>query len=360
MHSAKESLGERSCEDRKVSAKNLPPEIRRLILSSLELESLKSLVKTSRLFYQQYTFDRVYILRKCLQKTLGFISIEACAVYYSGLESFTTTRGKNQVKDFLDSYVKRLSRDKASTFNGDLTNDEVIGIVKMYFSVIRPLQKHFTEWALANLAKENKIIQFCSDSDELCKPPSRSEELRMLRALYRFQLLCNLFGRGPHILKRPPTITSDFSDMLNIFFCIFEPWEVEEIGCIYFFAEQKFDQIFDAMPLDIYKETFQLQVSPTDKDTFDLDSRGQFYILALFICARACAHISNLTLNASLMLALSAVAMGAAIEPEHKPLPRDESIEDAKSALQSRAESEPAHVLEPRKCNPDGEACRYQ
>ncbi|KAK2733435.1 hypothetical protein FQN57_002131 [Myotisia sp. PD_48] len=227
----------------------LPPEIRLLVFANLGLDSLKSLVRASLIFHEQYSSDRIYILRKCLQNTLGVIGIDACAAYRAGTESFARTRNEVQIENFLDTYMKRLFSGNPN-FTGDLTNDEILDFVKIHFSTTRPLLIHFTEWALANLANADSKTQI--STKKFCRLLlSRSEELRILRGLYRFQLFCNLFGCGPHIIE-PPFIDFHFGEIFNIFFHKFEPWETEEVGCIYIFAEQKFDQIFKTLPADTH------------------------------------------------------------------------------------------------------------
>lgn len=66
---------------------------------------------------------------------------------------------------------------------------------------------------------------------------SMTEKARLVRALYRFQLHCNLFGVG-HYFSRKVRLTLDFDaeDILIMFFGIYEPWEVEKIACIYKFV----------------------------------------------------------------------------------------------------------------------------
>lgn len=54
-------------------------------------------------------------------------------------------------------------------------------------------------------------------------------------ALYRFQLYCNLFGVG-HC--KSPTRRLEFrdDDIVRLYLDVFEPWEVEEMACIFVFV----------------------------------------------------------------------------------------------------------------------------
>jgi len=142
-----------------------------------------------------------------------------------------------------------------------------VRIVAFHSSIIKPLARHYTGWALANLADETDDLQ----SHE---PFSRTEETRLLRALYRFQLCCNLFGTGLYGTSQQPRLGFSSVDILKIFICIFEPWEVEEIACIYTFSKERYNQIFRNTRWDVHEENpkFEGQRTPTPDGAFDLDN----------------------------------------------------------------------------------------
>lgn len=244
----------------------LPPEVRRHLLSMLGLEELRTLVFASPVFHQQYLLDRRYLLCKCLETTLRSITVDACAVYQSGLASFSDTYTKEKVTQFLKSYHHRRSSAQYSIFTENLAEDEVIGIVAFHSSIVKPLAQHYTSWALANLANETDLQSH--------EPLSKTEETRVVRALYRFQLCCNLFGVDRHKTSRQLWVNFQSVDILKIFICIFEPWQVEEIACIYRFAEEKYDQIFRDICWDVDEKNpkFDGQRPPTPEGAFDLDN----------------------------------------------------------------------------------------
>ncbi|KAK3935654.1 hypothetical protein QBC46DRAFT_396979 [Diplogelasinospora grovesii] len=246
---------------------NLPPEVRRQLLSILGLEELRALVFASPVFHQQYILDRRFLLCKCLETTLRNVTVDAFSVYQSGLSGFLNTRTNEKVTQFLKSYQHRRSLAQYSILTESLTEDEVVGVVAFHSSIIKPLTRYYTSWALANLANETKDLQ----SHE---PLSKAEETRLMRALYRFQLCCNLFGVGRHGTSRQATFRFRSVDILTIFICIFEPWQVEEIACIYTFAEEKYDQIFRDISWDVNEKNpkFDGQRPPTPEGAFDLDN----------------------------------------------------------------------------------------
>ena len=211
----------------------------------MELEDLNSLVHASPVFHQQYLLDRGSLLCKCFDTTLRSATIDAYGVYEFGLTKFSDTRSRAKVNQFLQLYQDRRSSTRRSVLTKRLTEDETVGIVVFLSSVIKPLVRHYTGWALSNLANETKGSQ----CDELL---SMTEEMRLIRAFYRFQLCCNLFGRDSHQLPWLPDMDFKPDDILRIFFCIFEPWEVEEIACIYTFAKEKYDQILNDIRWDVH------------------------------------------------------------------------------------------------------------
>jgi hypothetical protein len=223
---------------------NLHPEIRRQILFTLELEELSALIHASPVFYQQYLLDRRSLLCKCLDATLGSVAVDACAAYRSGLAEFSNTRTNENMTQFMKSYGDRRSSTHHSILTEKLTEDEAVGMAAFHSSIIKPLMQYYADWALANLADETGDLQ----SHE---PLSRTEQTRLLRALYRFQECCNLFGVGRYKASGHLGFGFWSVDILKIFICIFEPWEVEKIACIYTFSKESFDQIFNDIRWDV-------------------------------------------------------------------------------------------------------------
>jgi hypothetical protein len=254
---------------------NLRPEIRLQLLSILDLEELEHLVHASPIFHQQYLSDLGPLLCKCLETTLRSITPDACSVYWSCTADFSARRTREKVTWFLEFYDdQRSSSTQYSIFTERSTEDEAMGIVAFYSSIIKPLVRLYTNWALTNLADESKEIQNH-------KKLSSTEDTRLLRGLFRFQLYCKLFAKGHHINYLQPW--SEFRDVetLKDFICIFEPWEIEEIACIYTFSKEKYNKIFDEIRWDVHKENPKFedqQRPPTPDGAFDLDSSCKFHI----------------------------------------------------------------------------------
>lgn len=261
------------CASPRLSAplENFPPEVLRQLLSILEFEELCTLVHASPVFHQQYLLDRRYLLCKCLGTTLRSTTPDACAVYWSGIANFSDTRTSEKVIQFLKSYKHQRSLTQYSTLTERFAEDDAVGVAAFYSSIIKLLARLYTGWALTNLADETKDVQNH-------EPLSRTEETRLLRAMYRFQLCCNLFGKGHHGTSLQPRSGFRSVDILKAFVCIFEPWEVEEIACIYAFSKEKYNQIFNDIRWDVDEKNpkFEGQRPPTPEGAFDLENSCKF------------------------------------------------------------------------------------
>ncbi|KAI0853035.1 hypothetical protein F5Y00DRAFT_271577 [Daldinia vernicosa] len=238
----------------------LPPEIRRQILSILDLHNLSSLVHASAVFHEQYLEDRRYLLCSSLETTLGTVTPDACAAFQSGSPHFSYTR--EDVINLLGSF--RVNRQP---LHQRLREHEAVEMAAFHLSIISPLLQHYVGWALGNLAIETGNM---TRSISL----SRVEETRLLRSFYRFQLCCNLFGKGGQRPCTKQTLGFRPVEILQLFFCLFEPWEVEEISCINTFAQDKYDHIFREISWDVNERNpkFDGQRPPTPEGAFDFDN----------------------------------------------------------------------------------------
>ncbi|PLB50665.1 hypothetical protein P170DRAFT_406006 [Aspergillus steynii IBT 23096] len=251
--------------NRDAPLENLPSELRLHLLSTLMLEELRALVHASPVYHQQYIVDRKRILSQCFDTTLRSITVDAYAVYQSGLPEFARQRSREKVMQCLETYQSRRSLSGDVDSRKYFSLDEATGIVSFHFRIILPLSQFYVSWAFDDIAKQTETPQ----NSELL---SRAEETRLLRALYRFQLCCNLFGVGSHEPPRDLPLQFDSIEILNVFFRLFEPWEVEEIVCIYCFAKERYADIFDRISWDVDEKNpkFDGQRPPTPDGAFDL------------------------------------------------------------------------------------------
>lgn len=260
---------------------NLPPEVRRHLLFFMDFESLRTLIHASPVYHEQYLLDRRLFLCNLLAPELHMIISDACAVDQSGSRGFSRLRARKEyVIDFLSNYQKNYQSQKLTQhclFASSSLSLCLLGrLAAFHFSVIQPLARHYHEWTLANFAKE-------IDAPTSRQPFSKTEKMRLMRALYRFQLCCNLFGRGRHGIPPGTKPEMDDMDILKHFICIFEPWEVEEICCIYTFSKLQYERIFNDISWDVNEMNpkFDGQRPPTPVGAFDLDNGSEHTYLAL-------------------------------------------------------------------------------
>lgn len=264
---------------------NLPPEVRRHILYVIGIEDIRALVHASPVFLQQYVLDRKALLSKSLETMLGDVVVDACAAYQSGwiaaYESGWGTDGdlctEDDVIHFLESYQNRRRLPQHPNVMALLTEHQVANVVAFHISVVEPLVRLYTSWALFNLINQDEDLKGQ-------KPLSKMEETRVFRAFYRLQLCCNLFAKGRHrtFWSHKPRFNS--LEILRLFFCPFEPWEAEEIACIYTFAKQKYSQIFSEIRWDVHKDNPKFEFDPyppKPRGAFDLDDECERFIFLL-------------------------------------------------------------------------------
>ncbi|KAF2271914.1 uncharacterized protein EI97DRAFT_347476, partial [Westerdykella ornata] len=208
---------------------NLPPEIRNELLSTLEINELCSLVHASPVFYKSYRLYRDTIIRRSLARTLADIIPDAVAVSEADTDV--------SEDEFLSHYRSNRARGAAVILDKNISLDQLIGIAAFYRRTIQPLVAKYTHWVQETLP-------------EARTPLSRSETIRVTRAMYRFQLYCWLWGQGPRRRRSTPRITPP-DVVLYKFFCKYKPWEVEEILCIWSFASRVYNRLLSDLYSDL-------------------------------------------------------------------------------------------------------------
>ncbi|CAG7929009.1 unnamed protein product [Penicillium olsonii] len=235
-----------------LSLEALPPEIRRHILTILEFNGLRALVHASPIYHKQYLMDRRWLLGQCVDKLLGSVNIEASLVCQSRTTGFARTRTRESIASILDSYKHRQGLPSFSLVDERLHPYDIIWILRFHTSIVVPLAKQFSKLALKRLAREIRGIQAKSSLLGFSYSLSQSEEMRIIRALYRTQLWFNLFGIGPHKdIDKPSLPGYSCIDLLTIYVSHFEPWEIEEMHGVYAFCETTYRRAFSQIQSDV-------------------------------------------------------------------------------------------------------------
>lgn len=87
---------------------------------------------------------------------------------------------------------------------------------------------------------------------------SPMEELRLYRAIYRFQVYCTLFGSG--------RASDSLTDQHERFLASFPPWEVLEMACVWYYLVCRWASIMK--DLSLFKFKWE-QKGATDRRRFE-------------------------------------------------------------------------------------------
>lgn len=241
----------RDCDS---SIETLPPEIRRDILSTLDLPQLKALVRASPVFHQQYLFDRHYLLCRSLESTLGILAVDAYTI--SGVPG-------NDELGLLKSYSEETWR-RPMPLVGQLTEDGAIQMASFFLGHVKPITERFGRWALDNLARE---VEQHGKGKEKETTPSHTEMMRLTRATYRFQLLSQLVDSNDWSKRQ------NAESSIQALFDNIQPWAVEELLSFYEFAEEIYHGVFNRIRWDVHPQNPKFNDQhrpPTPDGAFDL------------------------------------------------------------------------------------------
>ncbi|KAH6617456.1 hypothetical protein F5144DRAFT_596461 [Chaetomium tenue] len=255
-----------------INLETLPAELRCLILGSIEeLEDLKALVFASPVYHAQYLSRRIWFLRRILQNTLGNGNVlaDAYATHASGLLRKNGPRScthPETLRLFMMQYSAHRSAPPEQLWTQTTTTEaDPVGMAAFYLGVARPLLQPCATMFFTRLCSSLPV-----------GPLSRTERTRLLRALYRYQTYCNLFGMGTTGEIKPVDVAKE--ERLMKFFCWFSPWEIQEIECIYILFRDKYEALFDVIKDDVAKDHPRFQGSErpwAPLGSFDLTSPYQ-------------------------------------------------------------------------------------
>lgn len=229
----------------------LPFDVQYLILLALNsFKDLRALVHASPTYHEAYLEGSpATVLWNSLRMDMGPALIDAYTAYRSHSPQLQEERTEENVVKFVHDDQER--RATATTFLKTAPDlNEVVGIAHFYSSTILLLLPYYLPWAGKHYPdlRLRKLEQL-----------SKTERTRILRACYRFETWCNLFGVvRPGMDKRPGG-----KETVQLFLGGYEPWEVEEILCINTFAEDKYDTILDEVQEDVMEsERYKAWMSP--------------------------------------------------------------------------------------------------
>ncbi len=246
---------------------SLPAELRdRILLSMPDLPTLYSMVRASPVMHAQYRSNRDKLLRTCLEHELDGFLVHAHACQMSRVEHLGDGRAHEVTTGFINTYSQWLpSGSRPCADLGSVTPSDCRWMAAFHLTVARPLACLYSKWALDNLGLAAGLAVAEEQDPETAAEPtatitaavahehanaynlSRSEEIRIMQALYQ----CETYH---HLIGYPRTACGDILAeylVCDTFFSLFDPWEAEAIGCIHLFFRQGFDALFDKLKLKL-------------------------------------------------------------------------------------------------------------
>lgn len=220
----------------------LPAELRLQVFSHIsDLRDLRALVLASPVFCQQYSLDRQPILGQVLVSSLGNLMPEAYAVQKAPTFDLWVPQSdaEGMAEQFIHQYFSRRLAPPEMILQ-DCTLADLEDMAAFHQTIVRPLLSQCATLSLRNLDPSLEVGSL-----------SVTEQTRLLRALYRFELFCNLFGQGPEAGRVRPVPGLSVVAILTLLFGPLRPWEVEEVDCIYMLIRNKYDQVFDTIGRDL-------------------------------------------------------------------------------------------------------------
>ncbi|PMD41882.1 hypothetical protein L207DRAFT_511643 [Hyaloscypha variabilis F] len=228
-----------------------------------DLPTLRSLVHASPILHAQYIYDRNSILRACLDRELDGFLVDAYANLMSRVRELGSPRTDEKITGFLDTYRDWLSGSIPRPYVNLIDPSYVRWLAAYHLSVARPLARLYSKWALANLREAASSSAAQEGAAEALVALNhhdvrlrRSEEIRVFRALYRYETYYHLFGRN-HGQRRGGFRHHEINELS---FCLFNPWEAEAVGCIDLFVRQKYEDIFDEVKGDLHPKNTRFKL----------------------------------------------------------------------------------------------------
>jgi hypothetical protein len=172
-----------------------------------------------------------------LVKELGSVFVDA---YH--LHIISPPKHLDKLEDatsFVDDYSS--ARSSTSNLCAQCPIPDLLIIADFYIATVQQLKA----WSY-------KSFLYKLDNTELVTRPTYIEEVRLLRALYRFQLICVLIGQARAIRDRTSRKSFGLGRILEELFNSFHAWEIEEIFCIYTLIWEEYEKVFERIKADVH------------------------------------------------------------------------------------------------------------
>lgn len=214
----------------------LPVELLQHILPCLsDPRSLVSAIQISRIFYPNFQENEQHIVATVLERCVGAGVLREAKPTRNCVPPVLSTKLTEQPPDLddklqeeLNMCISRFLHDqpgKIDSNQSSCTLSDALALGNFHADVILPLKASFIQ-----TSSDPKSCMMSAKVEESLSMRSASnlEEERICRALYRFELFRRLFGCFAWR-------TDELMDLATMFFSMFSPWEIAQIGCIHDF-----------------------------------------------------------------------------------------------------------------------------
>jgi hypothetical protein len=264
-----------------MALETLPTELRMLILQQLpDIQSLKSLVHASPIYYSTYAVAKKTLLHEILQRQYGLVDLAEpiAAIRSQGLHA-DVPANKDEIVSLLDRRRRHDELSRSENAPADL--EECLQLSYLYRQLEYLLHTYCTQASCPQGITQEKWDQ--------SRPitPSKTEKARILRALCRLQTYCNIFGARewdesqqesqsstrPGLSKRRSSTwyrNFQLHEMWSLIFGTMAPWEVEEFGCLWLFIQQQYSNIFSEIAQEFPRNSHEWQALRPTVDGMEL------------------------------------------------------------------------------------------
>ncbi|KAE8365305.1 hypothetical protein BDV27DRAFT_127083 [Aspergillus caelatus] len=256
-----------------MALESLPTELRILIIQQLpDVQSLKSLVHASPIYYNTYALSKKKLLHDILQRQYGLVDLAEpmAALRSQGLHA-DVPANRNEIVTLLDR--RRRQGELPVSENAPADMEECLQLSHFYRQLEYLLNVYCSQASCPpgvsqETWEQNRPIN-----------PSNTEKARILRALCRLQTYCNIFGarewseeqhhttdvsspsQSRFFKRRSSSWYRNFNlhEMWSMIFGTMPPWEVEEFGCLWVFLQQQYTEIFSEIAQEFPRNSHEWQ-----------------------------------------------------------------------------------------------------
>jgi hypothetical protein len=219
---------------------SLPIELHRVILNLLpDFSSLRSVVIASRSAHAAYALESQSIQCNVLRRLLlesPQLSSESRWLHAASYIRRNTPDWQDSMDDFLAYAAPEVDKQHLPDPPAIITPEEL-----RFHIVIEDLTGAFLKYAI----QPNPHAALKLSDDTISNLPLQyAEGIRIQRALYRFQRICQMYPRNAQPSQRGARTRGEHP--LNYFVRSLPSWELEELQCIYRFLMSRLSFLDDA------------------------------------------------------------------------------------------------------------------